>query len=268
MTIIASFSSHGSPGVSTSSLALALTWENPVILIEADTSAPSSVMAGFMQVSVPYRRGISYLIESFHTSGPSLDSLWAQLIPLAQDPVSVSGSPYPKHLLAAAASPKAATGYTTFWTDLMSVCYEAEKAGVDTIIDLGRITDKDPRLPILSASTITLAHLKPTLMDISAAQENIAHLSKYLENSGKQETFRLVLHESTPGANYPAREVAQVLNTPVAATLPYDPVQAAYYSYGIAPGHKRKTKYTAALRQYASTVQHLARQSRTILEEV
>ncbi|OFS80874.1 hypothetical protein HMPREF3164_04780 [Rothia sp. HMSC08A08] len=267
MTIISSFSSHGSPGVSVSSLALALTWENPVLLIEADTTAPSSVMAGFMQAAIPYRRGISYLIESFHTYAPSLDSLWAQLIPLAQDPVSVSGGPYPKHLLAAAASPAAAAGYTSFWADLMSVCYEAEKAGVDTIIDLGRITDKDPRLSILSASTVTLAHLKSTLVDISAAQENITRLGSYLESSGKQDSYRLILHESLTG-NYPAREVAATLNVPVAATLPYDPMQAAYYSYGIAPSGKHKSKYPAALRQYATTVQHLAQQSRSILEEV
>ncbi len=149
----------------------------------------------------------------------------------------------------------------------MSVCYEAEKAGVDTIIDLGRITDKDPRLPILSASTVTLAHLKSTLVDISAAQENITRLGSYLESSGKQDSYRLILHESLTG-NYPAREVAATLNVPVAATLPYDPMQAAYYSYGIAPSGKHKSKYPAALRQYATTVQHLAQQSRSILEEV
>ena len=54
MAIIAHFSTHGAPGVTMSTVALALQWPRPVVLVEADPAAPSVILPGFMRGAVKY----------------------------------------------------------------------------------------------------------------------------------------------------------------------------------------------------------------------
>ena len=49
MAVIALGSAAGSPGVTTSALGLALTWPRPVLLIEADPTGGSAMLAGFFR---------------------------------------------------------------------------------------------------------------------------------------------------------------------------------------------------------------------------
>ena len=46
MAVVALTSASGSPGVTTTAVGLALTWPRPVLLIEADPTGGSGVLAG------------------------------------------------------------------------------------------------------------------------------------------------------------------------------------------------------------------------------
>ena len=86
MAIIAHFSTHGAPGVTMSTLALALQWPRPVLLVEADTASPSSILAGFMRGRVVYERNMTQLANNMKKFGQTSKTVFDQMIPLAQDP--------------------------------------------------------------------------------------------------------------------------------------------------------------------------------------
>ena len=49
MALIVLTSASGSPGVSTTALGLALTWRRPVLLVEADPTGGSGLLAGYFR---------------------------------------------------------------------------------------------------------------------------------------------------------------------------------------------------------------------------
>ena len=49
MAVIVLVSAAGSPGVTTTAVGLALTWPRPVLLVEADPTGGSAVLAGFFR---------------------------------------------------------------------------------------------------------------------------------------------------------------------------------------------------------------------------
>ena len=49
MALIVLTSASGSPGVTTSAVGLALTWPRPALLVEADPTGGSSVLAGYLR---------------------------------------------------------------------------------------------------------------------------------------------------------------------------------------------------------------------------
>lgn len=49
MAIITLCSASGSPGVTTTALGLALSWTRPVILVEADPTGGSALLAGYLR---------------------------------------------------------------------------------------------------------------------------------------------------------------------------------------------------------------------------
>ena len=58
MAVIALASAAGSPGVTTSALGLALTWPRPVLLIEADPTGGSAMLAGFFRGTTAHTAGL------------------------------------------------------------------------------------------------------------------------------------------------------------------------------------------------------------------
>ena len=60
MAVIALGSAAGSPGVTTSALGLALTWPRPVLLIEADPTGGSAILAGFFRGILAQTKGYRF----------------------------------------------------------------------------------------------------------------------------------------------------------------------------------------------------------------
>ena len=56
MAVIALASASGSPGVTTTALGLAMLWPRPVLLVEADPTGGSGLLAGYFRGTREYRR--------------------------------------------------------------------------------------------------------------------------------------------------------------------------------------------------------------------
>ena len=57
MALIVLTSAAGSPGVTTTAVGLALTWPRPVLLVEADPTGGSAVLAGYFRAAPAIRPG-------------------------------------------------------------------------------------------------------------------------------------------------------------------------------------------------------------------
>ncbi len=82
MAVIALCSASGSPGVTTTSLGLALLWPRPVLLVEADPTGGSGILAGYFRGIRAYDQGLVELALS--------SSEVADLLPRTTQPIGSS----------------------------------------------------------------------------------------------------------------------------------------------------------------------------------
>src|ERR1700678_1611649 len=107
MALYALISPGGSPGATTSALALALTWPRPVIVAECDPGG-GDILAGLFAGHLPAPRGL--LGVAFEASrGPTAITaeLNTQLVPLDDTGV--------RRLLAGISDPRQAPGLSPVW---------------------------------------------------------------------------------------------------------------------------------------------------------
>ncbi len=84
MAVIVLASAAGSPGVTTSAFGLALTWPRPVLLIEADPTGGSAMLAGFFRGTTAQTTGLLDLAWA-HRQGLLADALAELPMPISPD---------------------------------------------------------------------------------------------------------------------------------------------------------------------------------------
>jgi hypothetical protein len=223
-------SAGGSPGVTTATVALALTWPAPIIVAECDPSG-GDLLAGLLTGHVPASLGLmAHAIEAGRDSRAAGRSLGAQLVPL-----DAKGT---KMVLPGLTDPRQAAGLASAWPDIASTLLGQE---ADVLADCGRL-DAGPGQPlaILSGARTVAVVLRPTLRQVWAARPRIEILSQLVGG-----TSRIVLLLCGLGT-HPPREVAHALGVPVAAVLPDDPRSAALLSDGL--GGRRTFTSSSLLR--------------------
>lgn len=90
MAVIALCSASGSPGVTTTSLGLALLWPRPVLLVEADPTGGSGILAGYFRGIRAYDQG---LVELALSSSEVADLLPRTTQPSVPPPPASSQEP-------------------------------------------------------------------------------------------------------------------------------------------------------------------------------
>jgi hypothetical protein len=206
----------GSPGVTTTALALAFTWPGSSIVAECDP-AGGTVLAGTLSGHLPGGPGlVEHAIEAGHSPRTAATRLPGQLVPLDSNRTRM--------LLPGLTDPRQAAGLAAAWP---AVAASLTAQACDVIADCGRLDAGSgaPFAVIAAASTVALV-LRPTLRQVWAARPRLEMLSQIL--GGKE---RVVLILTGPGT-YPAREIADALGAEVAAVLPDDPRSAAALSDG------------------------------------
>jgi hypothetical protein len=215
MTLYALVSAGGAPGVTTTALALALSWPSRVIIAECDP-AGGDILAGLLGGHLPGRTGLLPLaMEAGRSPDAVAAALWRQLIDLDAERGRL--------LLAGLTDPRQAAALAPSWPALAAALATVP---ADVLADCGRVDAAPAVAPVLAAASVAVLVIRPTLRHVARARQRAELLTGLLGGPG-----RLVVLLAGQG-QHTAREVHSALGLPVAGTLPADRRTAAMLSDG------------------------------------
>ncbi|MGW5657250.1 hypothetical protein [Streptomyces humi] len=242
MAVIALAGCSGAPGVTTSALALLLSWpleaERRMILAECDPDG-GAVLHGLLQGTLGNRYGLRNLSVAARKNEFG-EAFWRQLIDLSSDD-GKKESPHDRLLLPGITDPAQSASLGQVWKMLARMFrgIEAEH-GHDVLIDLGRRGAYGPSGVLAEQADATFVVVRNTLRCLQAAESRVRALEERVGDVGV-----LMISEGP----YPAGEVQRVLQVPVVATLPYAPKDARVLSDGVEqPRHFTKSPLMKAAR--------------------
>lgn len=242
MAVIALAGCSGAPGVTTSALALLLTWPletgRKMVLAECDPDG-GAVLHGLLQGTLGDRYGLRNLSVAAR-QGDLGDAFWRQLIDLASED-GTKESPRDRLLLPGITDAAQAASLSSVWKALGVIFrgIEAEH-GHDVLIDLGRRGAFGPSGVLAEQADAVFVVVRNTLRCLQAAEGRVRALEERVGDVSV-----LMINEGP----YPAGEVQRVLQVPVVATLPYAPKDAPVLSDGTEqPRHFAKSPLMKAAR--------------------
>ena len=251
MAVLCLTSASGSPGVTTTAVGLAFCWPRPVLLVEADPTGGSGILAGFLRGTTPYDVGLIELALSPLGAAEALRDVVRPLSP------SVS-------FVAGTRTHAQASALRDLWEPLSLALSDLETNGQDVIIDAGRLGLAGSPAPLLEAADLTLLVTRATLPELSAARSWAETVRQ--PATGWRRGGILLIAEGHP---YRATEVSTALGMPVVADLPDDPNAAAVYHRGATPPRGFETDtYVRGLQGAMQSVRaHVARGRFELIEE-
>ena len=212
MTVVALASVKGSPGVTTTALALASWWPRPIVVMEADPAGGDLAA----RLGLPEEPGLVGLAASLRrdlrdgTPNEAMIEGYLQAAPVRTESARVE-------LVAAPAGFRQATAAVGLLSGLASL---PTPGGADLLLDMGRLAGTSlSERPSTSQSLIEAADLlvwvsRPQLADLA----HLAAATEHRLDSGPEPLVVL-----TGGGPYPADEVAAALAVTVLGNLPGDP---------------------------------------------
>lgn len=260
MAVITLASVSGSPGVSAAALALGVHWPRPVVVIEADTNAVTSAMPGFFRSNLlPELGGIDKLQLAYSRGVLTREDLLDperflaiavhELPPVKAAPIPAIPLGHKLWIVPGFFHLGIADGVSGLWVRLPELLRSLSEAGIDVIIDLGRLGRDDVRFPLIDTSDRVLFCANATMVDLNRLYRRLggADLAQRVGVvAGGAEKFLLLLNEA-PAEQIPASDFAA--NTlPVLATLPFDPQGAATFSVGRPDPKPNRNAYRQKIR--------------------
>ncbi|SCG79874.1 Cellulose biosynthesis protein BcsQ [Micromonospora echinaurantiaca] len=223
MAIIALVSAKGSPGVTTTALACALSWHRRLVLVEADP-AGGSILAGYLGGALDGPRGIGELAVGELRDGNLETAFWSQLVDL-------DAPKRERLLLPGVVDPAQAGSVTPLWQRFADFLTGLERGepGYDVLVDCGRLQVAGPPWPILRAASVVLLVSRAQLPDLSGTRAMVRAIERdFTEHRVSPGTPRLLL----VGDGHGRGEISKVLRLPVIARLPHDPRTAEVLGLG------------------------------------
>jgi hypothetical protein len=225
MALIGLTSARGAPGVTTTALGLALHWHRPALLVEADVSGGSAVLAGYLRGTVPHDRGLRDVAVALSLRDPLDEALNASLIDLQSGQV---------RLLPGLANAAQAPAVASLWQPLAEHLRSLDGAGLDVIVDLGRWGSRNGPDPLAHHLDLMLLVTRSDLPGIAATRGWVPVLSAELDALGHgSDTLRALV--VGPGRPYAPREIAGALGIPLVGNVAWDQRVAASLSHGEQP---------------------------------
>jgi len=222
VTLIMLASAKGSPGVTTTALALASVWPRPVMLAECDP-AGGDILAGFLRAGAT-------------TSGGLLDVALAARRGLTPDDVvrrCVSLTDGGRVLLLPGLTDPGHVGTVVpSWPRIVSAFRDLGQANpaYDVLADSGRLGAPWPT-DLVAVADIVLLVLRPTLPQVHSAKHQMAQIRRLRDDPMAE--IGLVLVGEAP---YSRTEVEAALGAPVVGAVALDPRAAEALSGGSARG--------------------------------
>lgn len=226
MAVITLFSASGAPGVTTTALGMALSWQRSVILVDADATGAPAVLAGYLQGQAPHDRGLVELAVA-NRMGNLNTAIATVAIDLPGSNVS---------FVPGVRSHQQAASLVNLWEPLTGTLRAMERQGTDVIVDVGRIGMAHAAQPLVRSADLALLVVRSDLPAIAGARSWAKAIREELAAQGAEENLGVVV--TGPGRPYSAREIRGVLGIPVVAEIPWEPEQAAVLSVGAKPGKK------------------------------
>lgn len=255
MPLVACCSAAGSPGVTTTSLGLALHWPRDVLLVDADRDPAQAVAAGYLSGVELGGRGLAHVALAHRDNRPVADEVWHQTLPLAE------GTPS-RRFLPGFASAGAAHSFDLAWTSVGPTLRELGRADTDVLVDAGRVGRGLPSGLVASADVV-LACVRSDLRSLAALRLALPVLTAQVEGTRAQ----LGLVVIGPGRPYSVREVEGQFGVRVWAELPFEPRQASVLSDGeVASRGFRQGGLTRGLKAAAAAVDEGIRVRAEVIE--
>ncbi|MFI2620523.1 hypothetical protein [Streptomyces sp. NPDC018584] len=252
MSVIALAGCSGAPGVTTSALALLLSWPlqpgRRMVLAECDPDG-SAVLYGLLQGTVGDRYGLRNLSVASR-KGDLVEAFWRQLIDVSAEDGKTE-SPRDRLVLPGVTDPAQSAGLAPAWEHLSHLFTGIGNQPVeahDVLIDLGRSGAFGPSAVLAHRADALVVVVRNTMRSVQAAQTRVEALEEKVGNVG------VLLIDEGP---YPAGEVQRLLKVPVVATLPYAPREARVLS----DGAEQPRNFTR------SALMKAARAASTVLEQ-
>jgi hypothetical protein len=250
MAILVLTSTCCSPGVTTLAVGLALDWPRSVLLADCDPGAHQAVLAGYLRGQSPNGKGLLRVAEA-HRDGRSLqDVVVDQALPLS------GPSPRSRLFLPGFTRPGSSGLFAAVWPDLLEAFQHLDDAGMDVILDAGRMTAPGLPAPLVEGATLTCLVLRSHLRSVMSARVHQASLAQAAQAG---DAGLVVVGEGEP---YGRHEIAPALGLPVLATVPYDPPTALHLSDGQPRPRYASTPLAKSLHLTAGTL--CARLQRTV----
>lgn len=212
-------SAKGSPGVTTSALALASQWPRTALILEADPFG-GDVRAGLGNGEWPPDAGIMEAVVDLRSTG--LDAALGRRVhrPAEHAPAVLAGIGC------------VGQASTLPWSRIGSAL--AQLSGADVLADCGRFAVADGVTPLLRTCDVLVVVTGSSLRAVRAAARIAPLLQEELDvRPGDPRVSVLVVDA---GAPYPAAEIAAACRLPLLGELPHDPRAAAVWSDGDRPG--------------------------------
>ncbi|RLP08569.1 hypothetical protein [Propionibacterium australiense] len=236
MTLVLLCSATGSPGVTTSALALALGWPRSVLLVDCDRDPAQAVQAGWLHAAPLASRGLVDLAQAHRELQPVAPLLWGRTVDLLDagrgGPDEQAPGPGPvRRFLPGFTHPGSAVVFEPVWAELAEALAALSGSGVDVIVDAGRIGRTGLPRPLLAAAGAVLVVVRSSLRSLAAARLHLDGLREtILDTAAGAEPGFLVVG---PGMPYSNAEIAHQLGLAVVADIGWRPDQAAVLSDGL-----------------------------------
>ncbi|GAB3708292.1 hypothetical protein [Mariniluteicoccus flavus] len=238
-------SAAGSPGVTTAALALTLAWGRDVLLVDADRQPAQAIQAGWLGGADLAGRGLSGLARVHRERRFMGDELTLHCVALTESGPGRLFLPGFNH-------PGAPALFQPLWPDLVEALGRVEGAGLDVIVDAGRVSEGLPS-PLVAAAHTTLLVTRTDLRALAAARLHLGQLVQrrtQLHPSGR--VGLLLIGEGQP---YTGKEIEAQFGVPVLGVIADDPAAARVHSHGATrPSRFDHRAYARSFRALASTL--------------
>lgn len=259
MTVVALTSAKGSPGVTTTSLALAWVWPEVaparrVIVVDADM-AGGDIASGYLRGAVSSTDGLLGLAGD--RSGNRAAAIWDHVIALDDEGTRL--------LLTGIGEPNQARAISVVWSTLATVFAQLgdEDSPVDVILDLGRLGSLHEATVLRERADIVLLVMRSSLTSTASARSAGRRLlaERGAADGDPVSLGCLLVGERQP---YPAAEIADAVGLPVTASLAWDPTAASVLSAGSPAGWRfARSPLLRSARATASTLRAAAESAPT-----
>lgn len=244
MALVAFASAKGSPGVTTTALAVAAFWPREVLLVDADPAGGDVGirMSGASGAPLDLDRGLVSLAAAGR-KGLTAD----QLRDHAQQ---LSGG---LDVLVGLRGPEQAAGLDGFWPALARVA--AALPGVDVLVDVGRLGADPAGLPLLHSASLVVLTGTPGVSQVVHLRERLASLLPRLAGPGGHRPVVGAVLVTAPRADRDADAVTELLTRVPSPPdriwrLAHDPRGAGVFD-GVPVRHPERTDLARSARALA-----------------